>query len=131
MRKLAVGIISMILWTTSPANGTVSHPRTIVSPAPTVIKNASRHVKLLRVPRPKIFRSNPYRASYFLAHWEDNDDIEIDDDDKITGPRRDQYGRVKTNPTPDDPEGDVTPDIEWKLFLIRQAVMIKHGIRHT
>ena len=69
--------------------------------------------------------------AYFNSHWQENDDIDIDDDDKITGPRRDQYGKIKTDPTPDDPEGDVTPDIEWQLFLIRQAVLIKHGIQQA
>lgn len=126
MRILVVGIVSMILWTTSQANGNMSHPKTIASPAPTVTSSARALVKLPRVIKPKIFRSNPYRVGYFLSHWEENDDIEIDDDDKITGPRRDQYGRVKTNPTPDDPEGDVTPDIEWRLFLIRQATLLKY-----
>jgi hypothetical protein len=65
-------------------------------------------------------------VAYFNSHWEENDDIDIDDDDKITGPRKDQYGRVRVDPTPDDPEGDVTPDIEWKLFLIRQVAMLRY-----
>ena len=131
MRKLAVGIILVISWMTSLANGNGSHLKTTVSPAPTVTSSVRVLAKLPRVPNPKIFRSNPFRLAYFNSHWEENDDIDIDDDDKITGPRRDQYGKIKTDPTPDDPEGDVTPDIEWKLFLIRQAVLIKHGIRQT
>ena len=131
MRILVVGIVSMILWTTSQANGTVSHTKTIASPAPTVTSNARALVKLPRVIKPKIFRSNPYRVSYFLAHWDDNDDIDVDDDDKITGPRRDQYGRVKSKPTPDDPEGDITPDIEWQLFLIRQAALFRYRTLYT
>ena len=131
MRILVIGIILAIWWMTSLANGTVSHTKTTAWSAPTVTKSARPIVKLHKVPKPKIFRSNPYRVAYFNGHWEENDDIDIDDDDKITGPRRDQYGKIKTNPTPDDPEGDVTPDIEWRLFLIRQSVLIKHGIRQA
>jgi hypothetical protein len=131
MRILVIGIILAISWMTSLANGTVSHTKTIASPAPTVTKSARPIVKLHRIPKPKIFRSNPFRVAYFNRHWEENDDIDIDDDDKITGPRRDQYGKIKTDPTPDDPEGDVTPDIEWRLFLIRQAALIKHGIQQA
>lgn len=131
MRILVVGIVLMISWTTSLANGTGSHTKTIVSPAPTVTSNARVLVKLSRIPRPKIFRSNPFRVAYFNSHWQENDDIEIDDDNKITGPRRDQYGRVKVNPTADDPEGDITPDIEWRLFLIRQAVLIRYRTMYS
>ena len=87
--------------------------------------------KIVQDPRPKIFRSNPFRVAYFNSHWQENDDIEIDDDNKITGPRRDQYGRVKSNPTPDDPEGDITPDIEWRLFLIRQAALIRYRTMYS
>jgi hypothetical protein len=126
MRILVAGIVLMILWTTSLANGSGNHPKTTGSPAPTVTSSVRVLVKLPRVPRPKIFRGNPFRVAYFNSHWEENDDIDIDDDDKITGPRRDQYGRVKVNPTADDPEGDITPDIEWRLFLIRQVAMLRY-----
>ena len=131
MRILVVGIVSMILWTTSQANGNGSHTKTTAWSAPTVTKSARPIAKLPRLPKPKIFRSNPFRVAYFNSHWQENDDIDIDDDDKITGPRRDQYGRVKVNPTPDDPEGDITPDIEWRLFLIRQAALMKYRTLHT
>ena len=126
MRILVVGIILMISWMSSQANGNGNHPKTTAWSAPTVTKSAQPIAKLPRVPRPKVFRSNPFRVAYFNSHWEENDDIDIDDDDKITGPRRDQYGKIKTDPTPDDPEGDITPDIEWRLFLIRQAVLLRH-----
>ena len=131
MRILVVGIVLMISWMTSQANGTGSHTKTIAWSAPTVTKSARPIVTLPRVIKPKIFRSNPYRVSYFLAHWQENDDIDIDDDDKITGPRSDQYGRVKSKPTPDDPEGDITPNIEWQLFLIRQAALLKYRTLYT
>jgi hypothetical protein len=96
-----------------------------------VTASAKALVKLPRIPKPKIFRSNPYRAAYFNHHLDENDDIGIDDDDKITGPRKEDYGRVRVDPTPDDPEGDITPDIAWRLFLIRQAALFKYRVSHT
>jgi len=130
MKSLVIGLI-LIMAGTSPANATGSHPKTTGSPAPTVTKNASALVKLPRIPQSKIFRSNPFKAAYFNSHWEQNDEIDIDDDVKITGPRREDYGRVRVDPTPDDPEGDVTPDIAWRLFLIRQAVLIRYRTLHA
>jgi len=131
MRILVVGIVLMISWMTSLANGTVSHTKTTAWSAPTVTKSARPIVKLHRIPKPKIFRSNPFRVAYFNSHWEENDDIDIDDDGKITGPRREDHGRVRVDPTLDDPEGDVTPDIAWRLFLIRQAALLKYRASHT
>lgn len=121
----------LIMAGTSPANGNVSRPKIIASPAPTVTSSAKVLVKLPRIPRPKIFRSNPFKAAYLSYHVEENDDIDIDDDVKITGPRKEDYGRVRVDPTPDDPEGDVTPDIAWRLFLIRQAVLFQYRTLHA
>jgi len=131
MRILVVGIVLMILWMSSLANGTRNHTKTTAWLAPTVTKSARPIAKLPRVPKPKIFRSNPYRVAYFNHHLEENDDIDVDDDNKITGPRKEDYGRVRVDPTPDDPEGDVTPDIAWRLFLIRQAALFKYRTLHA
>ena len=121
----------LIMAGTSLANGNVSHPKIIVSPAPTVTASAKVLVKLPKIPKPKIFRSNPFKAAYLNYHFEEHDEIDIDDDVKITGPRKEDYGRVRVTPTPDDPEGDVTPDIEWRLFLIRQAVLFRYRTLHA
>ena len=131
MERLVIGLMMLIMAGTSPANGNGNRPKSIASPAPTVTANDKARVKLPRVPKPKIFRSNPYRVAYFNHHLEENDDIDVDDDNKITGPRKEDYGRVRVDPTPDDPEGDVTPDIEWRLFLIRQAALLKYRTLHT
>ena len=131
MKRLVIGSMMLIMAGTSQANGNVSLPKIIVSPAPTVTASAKVLVKLPKIPKPKIFRSNPFKAAYLNYHFEEHDDIDIDDDDKITGPRKEDYGRVRVDPTPDDPEGDVTPDIEWRLFLIRQAMMLKYRTIHS
>jgi hypothetical protein len=131
MERLVIGLMMLTMAGTSPANGNQTRTKIIASPAPTVTANDKARVKLPRVLKPKIFRSNPYRVAYFNHHLEENDDIDVDDDDKITGPRKEDYGRVRVDPTPDDPEGDVTPDIEWRLFLIRQAALLKYRASHT
>ena len=130
MKLLVIGLCTMMMTITSLANTTQSHTKNIAWSAQTATKNVSRPAVLKRIVKPKIFRSNPYKLAYYNSHWDDNDDIEIDDDDKITGPRREQYGRVKTAPTPVDPEGDITPDIEWRLFLARTAAMLRYRQLH-
>ena len=131
MKLLVIGLCATMMTITSLANTTQSHTKSIAWSAQTATKNVSRPAVLKRIVKPKIFRSNPYRLAYYNSHWDDSDDIEIDDDDKITGPRREQYGRVKTAPTPQDPEGDITPDIEWRLFLARTAAMLRYHELHS
>lgn len=130
MKLLVIGLCITVMTMASQANTTQSHTKNIAWSAQTVTKKESRPAVLKRIPKPKIFRSNPHRVAYYNSHWDDNDDIDIDDDDKITGPRREQYGRVKVAPTPQDPEGDITPDIEWQLFLARTAAMLRYRELH-
>ena len=130
MKLLVIGLCTVMMTLTSQANTTQSHTKNIAWSAQTATKNVSRPAVLKRIVKPKIFRSNPYKLAYYNSHWDDSDDIEIDDDDKITGPRREQYGRVKVQPTPQDPEGEITPDIEWRLFLARTAAMLRYRELH-
>lgn len=132
MKLLVIGLCTMMMTLTSQANTTQSHTKNIAWSAQTAMKKGTAFaISIPRIPKPKIFRSNPYRAAWFNIHWDENDDIDIDDDDKITGPRREQFGRIKSNPTPADPEGDITPDIEWRLFLARTAAMLKYRSLHS
>lgn len=130
MKLLAIGLCTAMMTITSLANTTQSHTKNTAWSAQTATKSVSRPAVLKRIVRPKIFRSNPYKLAYYNSRWDDSDNIEIDDDDKITGPRREQYGRVKVAPTPADPEGDVTPDIEWRLFLARTAALLRYRDLH-
>lgn len=131
MKLLVIGLCATMMTITSLANTTQSHTKSIAWSAQTATKKGTAFATSIpRIIKPKIFRSNPYRLAWFNSHWDDNDDIEIDDDSKITGPRREQYGRIKSDPTPLDPEGDITPDIEWKLFLARTAAMLRYRELH-
>ena len=132
MKLLVIGLCITVMTMASLANTTQSHTKITEWSARTATKKGLAIVpSMMRIPKPKIFRSNPFRQAYFNSHWDDNDDIDIDDDDKLTGPRREQFGRIKSNPTPQDPEGDITPDIEWRLFLARTAAMLKYRSLHS
>ena len=91
--------------------------------------NGQALVKLPRIPKPKVFRSNPYRLSVLLRA-DDSNDIEIDDDSKITGYRKRDFGKVKVDPSPEDPEGLITEEVRWKLFLARTAAMVRYHQLH-
>lgn len=128
MRQFIIGLTALILIGTSQASTTITEPIRIVtaSSAKIATKKEQGLVKLPRIPVPKIFRSNPLRAAYYAANADDTDDIGIDDDDKITGYRKRDFGKLKTDPTPDDPEGIITEEIRWKLFLARQLALLKY-----
>jgi hypothetical protein len=88
------------------------------------IPNAPGRVnaKGIRIPKPKLFSGKPQKLSMFA------DDLDYDSevDDVITSYRRRDLEKVKATATKDDPEGDISEDIRWKLFLARQAAMLIH-----
>lgn len=79
-------------------------------------------VKPAKVPKLKIFRSNPYR--YHKIYVENTDEVTIDDEDLMSPYRReDLFKLVEVD--------DVNENIRWKLFLIRQLALLKHMKIHT
>lgn len=97
------------------------------APRPTATQNAQVRVKS-RIPKPKLFRSNPHRLSYFVSN--PDLDISIIDEDLITSYRRRDLNEIKTDTTPDNPEG-LSERIRWQLFLARQAALIVHQQKHN
>ncbi len=136
MKRLAVILTAMIMIGTSLASMPVSgnapfgNPTITESRVKTATQKGPALVKLTRIPKPKVFRSNPYRLSTLL-NATDTDDIDIDDESKITSYRKRDFGKLKSDPTPEDPEGDITEEIRWKLFLARTAAMIKYNQIHS
>lgn len=130
MKRLLAASIAMILTGTSLASTSTNEkdpfgsPSITVSSAKIATRNVQGSVKLHRIPKPKLFRSNPHRIVHFVFA-DDDDDIDIDDDSKITGYRKRDLQKVKANPTPDDPDGTITDDIRWRLFLARQVALVK------
>jgi len=135
--KLCIGIlVAMLTITTSQAsmihtgNEPYKRPTISVVQPKTVTRNVRVHVKVPRIQKPKLFRSNPHRAVHYALTVDQNDEIGIDDDDKITGYRRQDLQRIKTDATPKNPEG-LSEDIRWRLFLARQAALLMHKEAHS
>jgi hypothetical protein len=136
MQKLVALLTAMTLIATSPVstaqNGKELFGKTTTTglSVPTATKSAPVHVKSLRIPKPKVFRANPHRIVHYSL-MDDQDDIFINDDDIYTGYRRKDLTRIKTEPTTDDPDGIITEEIRWKLFLARTAAMIRYQQIHS
>lgn len=136
MKRLAVVLTAMMIIGTSQAstnpNGNLSTGNPIITelPAKTATKNESVRVNRPRIAKPKIFRSNPYRATYYAVNPDKVEDIDIDDDAKITGYRKRDLQKLRVEPTQDDPEGIITEDIKWRLFLARTAAIIRYHQIH-
>ena len=135
MKRLAVLLTAMIIIGTSQASMSQSGNVLYGKPIPTATQPqiATRSVPALvksRIPKPKLFRSNPHRLSHF-ALIDDNDDIVIGDDDLATSYRRRDLQKIEHPKTNDDPDGIITEDIRWKLFLARTAAMIRYNQIHS
>ena len=130
---VSILLIMMTIVTTSlAANGNTLYgkPTVIVAQPQIATRNAPVRVSVPRIQKPKIFRSNPHRAVHYALNANQSDDIGIDDDDKITGYRREDLQRLKTDPTLKNPEG-LSEDIQWKLFLARQLALLKYKEIHS
>ena len=92
------------------------------TPTATQPKTATRNVPVLvkRIPKPKLFRSNPHRVAHF-ALIDDQDDIFVGDDDLATGYRRRDLGKIEQQE-----EAPLPEHIRWRLFLARQMALLKH-----
>jgi hypothetical protein len=109
---------------TSLANTTSSEPtRTAyVAQHPTVIPKGPVLAKN-RIPKPKLFRSNPHRKTHFLL-IDDNDDVFVQDDDLSTGYRRRDLNKIEH-------EDGISDKIRWRLFLARQLALLKYRQLHA
>lgn len=134
MKHSIVSILSitmMILTTSLAANGNELYgkPTVTVAQRPIATRSVPVRVSVPRIQKPKLFRSNPHRAVHYALNANNTDDIGIDDDDKITGYRREDLQRIYTEPTPKNPEG-LSEEIRWRLFLARQLALLKHREIH-
>ena len=126
MRQFIGILIAMLTMTTSLASWNTPQSGNVLSGKPTATvalqKIATQkdqvHVKS-RIPKPKLFRSNPYRLAHF-ALIDDQDDIFIADDDLATGYRRRDLGKIEQQE-----EAPLPENIRWRLFLARQLAMMK------
>ena len=126
--KRLLGILTVILTigtsqaSTSPS-GIEESKKVIVSaiPRPIVTRNASGHVSILKVPKPKLFTGKPHNNFIFANDWED-DFLEIDD--VITSYRRRDLNKIEHL------EG-LSEHVRWRLFLARQLALLKYKKLHS
>ena len=75
-------------------------------------------VHIPRIPKPKIFRSNPLRKTLILNGSDPFDTV--DDEDYLPSYRRENKFK---NPNPDN---DLSDYVKWRLFLARQLALFKY-----
>lgn len=126
---LRILIVSLLMTLSQASMSATSHSTTTTattkSSVKTATKNESMSARFERISKPKLLRSNPYRASYFLFA-DTNEDIEIDDDYKISGHREQDLNKIVAPSTPDDPFGEVSEDIRYRLALARQRALERY-----
>lgn len=74
------------------------------------------------VPKVKLFRSNPYR--YHAIYVDEQDDIEVDDEGLMSPYRREDLFKLVE-------QDDISDNVRWRLFLIRQLALLKQQARYT
>ena len=92
---------------------TVIRPQTATLSAPALVKS--------RIPKPKVFRSNPHRLSHFVD--DPDTDIFVQDDDLATSYRRRDLNKIEH-------EDGISDKVRWKLFLARQLALLKYKQVH-
>jgi hypothetical protein len=83
---------------------------TAIFPTVTLTTNAPGHVKIRRIPKPKLFRSNPHKLLTILAN--PDSDIYINDDGII-------HGRRRSTKIVDEKEQELSVYVKIRLLVAR------------
>lgn len=109
-RLISIAIMTMLLSQNSTAQ-TGSE----FSTQPTSMKQHTvRHAK---VPKIKLFRSNPHRI-----YIDDSDEIVVDDEGLMSPYRRQDLFKIVEF-------DDVSDRVRWRLFLARQLAVLRHQVK--
>ena len=123
--KLLIGILIAMLMTTSQANTTLiqlngnehyGKPTVIVVHQKTVTRSVPVLAKSPRIPKFKVLRSNPHRYSKITI---DDIDYEIGDEGLMSPYRRKDLQKIEH-------EDGISERVRWRLFLARQAALLKY-----
>lgn len=126
--KICIGIRPVVMILTISlasfqALGMIPHDSNIHTDALIQIatRNGPAHANasIPRIPKPKIFRSNPFRRISILNGSDPYDTV--DDEDYITSFRREWTLKKYTLKDDELPE-----HIRWRLFLARQLALLKY-----
>lgn len=118
MRHLVV-FIALITTTVMISQASTTQNETRLAYAvqrPTVIQNGPVLAKS-RIPKPKLFRSNPHRVSHFIS--DPDNDVLVQDEDLATGYRRRDLTKIEH-------EDGISEKVRWRLFLARQLALLKY-----
>ena len=113
-----IALITTIVMTSLASTISNTAPSAFVVQHPIVIQKGPVFVRA-RIPKLKIFRSNPYRKVHYLL-IDDNDDVFVQDEDLATGYRRRDLNKIEH-------EDVVLSDhVRFRLWLARQLAMEKY-----
>ncbi len=129
MKQLLGILIATVMTITSPASMSQTGNELYGKPTATVAQPKTaipkEQVRVKRIPKSKLFRSNPHRLGHIVL-IDDQDDITIADDDLATGYRRRDLGKIEQQE-----EAPLPEHIRWRLFLARQLALLKHREVHS
>ena len=108
-------VMTSLASTRSNASVSAVQPQTVTQKGPALVR--------ARIPKPKLFRTNPHRKAHFLL-IDDNTDVFVQDEDLATGYRRRDLNKI-------DHEDGISEYVRWRLFLARQLALLKYREIHS
>jgi len=107
-------VMTSLASTRSNASASAVQPQTVTQKGPALVR--------ARIPKPKLFRTNPHRKAHFLL-IDDNTDVFVQDEDLATGYRRRDLNKIEH-------EDGISEYVRWRLFLARQLALLKYREIH-
>ena len=107
-------VMTSLASTRSNASASAVQPQTVTQKGPALVR--------ARIPKPKLFRTNPHRKAHFLL-IDDNTDVFVQDEDLATGYRRRDLTKIEH-------EDGISEYVRWRLFLARQLALLKYREIH-
>ena len=107
-------VMTSLASTRSNASVSAVQPQTVTQKGPALVR--------ARIPKPKLFRTNPHRKAHFLL-IDDNTDVFVQDEDLATGYRRRDLNKIEH-------EDGISEYVRWRLFLARQLALLKYREIH-
>jgi len=108
-------VMTSLASTRSNASASAVQPQTVTQKGPALVR--------ARIPKPKLFRTNPHRKAHFLL-IDDNTDVFVQDEDLSTGYRRRDLNKIEH-------EDGISEYVRWRLFLARQLALLKYREIHS
>jgi len=123
MRHLVVFIVLIAtIVMTSLASTIESQAPSAYAVQPPIVTPKGPALVKARIPKPKLFRTNPHRKAHFLL-IDDNNDVFVQDEDLATGYRRRDLNKIEH-------EDGISESVRWRLFLARQLALLKYREIH-